>query len=54
MIAAIIGSTKIAKFIIEFKINYKKIYFISRNKVDKNFIKNNIEGTNYANLKIIE
>ena len=48
MIAGIIGSTKIAKIHYEnlVKLNYKKIYFISRNKSRaKSFIKNNIEGT---------
>ncbi len=48
MIAGIIGSTKIAKIHYEnlVKLNYKKIYFISRNKSRaKSFIKNNIEVT---------
>ena len=48
MIAAIIGSTKIAKIHYQnlLHLNYKRIYFVSRTKKkSETFIKNNIERT---------
>ena len=46
MIAAIIGSTKIAKIHYEnlVKLNYEKFFLLAETKVEQKFIKNNIRN----------